>query len=151
MIKINYLKGDATNPQGQGNKIIVHVCNDKNAWGAGFVLAVSKKWPQPQEAFHKEKYKIYLGDIQIIKVEDDIYVINMIAQFGFRKKPTDPTVLSYGALKVCLAQVNMFARDINASVHMPRIGTGLAGGDWNQIEKIIQDCLVVPTYVYDLQ
>ena len=35
-MQINYLKGDATVPLGDGPKIIVHVCNDIGEWGKGF-------------------------------------------------------------------------------------------------------------------
>lgn len=44
MKTIQYLKGDATNPQVEGNKIITHICNDIGGWGKGFVLAISKRW-----------------------------------------------------------------------------------------------------------
>lgn len=47
--EIKYLKGDATQPLVSGNKIIVHVCNDIGAWGKGFVLAISKRWAQPEK------------------------------------------------------------------------------------------------------
>lgn len=43
MININYIKGDATQPIGENNKIIAHICNNEGKWGVGFVLAVSKK------------------------------------------------------------------------------------------------------------
>src|SRR5262245_8320884 len=39
MTAITYVKGDATSPQADGNKIIAHVCNDVGKWGKGFVLA----------------------------------------------------------------------------------------------------------------
>jgi O-acetyl-ADP-ribose deacetylase (regulator of RNase III) len=42
--EIFYMTGDATAPVGEGQKLIVHVCNDIGAWGAGFVLALSKRW-----------------------------------------------------------------------------------------------------------
>ena len=37
---------------------------------------------------------------------------------------------------------------------MPRIGCGLAGGDWNKVEKIINETLIdkgIEVYVYDLK
>lgn len=43
MKDIQYKKGDATNPIDNGNKVIVHICNDIGAWGKGFVMAISKK------------------------------------------------------------------------------------------------------------
>ena len=51
MNRINYVIGDATAPQGEGNKIICHICNDVGGWGAGFVMALSKKWKQPVEEY----------------------------------------------------------------------------------------------------
>jgi len=30
---IKYIKGNATNPAGEGNKLIVHICNDTGGWG----------------------------------------------------------------------------------------------------------------------
>jgi hypothetical protein len=51
MIDIQYLKGDATCPQSAGVKIICHVCNDLGGWDKGFVLALSRRWPEPEEAY----------------------------------------------------------------------------------------------------
>lgn len=56
MKMINYLKGDATNPEISGNKIIAHICNDVGGWGKGFVVAVSKRWKEP-ELSYREWYK----------------------------------------------------------------------------------------------
>ncbi len=48
---INYVVGDATQPIGEGPKIIVHVCNDVGAWGCGFVLALSERWPVTEQRY----------------------------------------------------------------------------------------------------
>lgn len=50
---LNYVKGDATSPQGDGTKAIVHVCNNIGAWGAGFVMAISRRWPEPEAAYRE--------------------------------------------------------------------------------------------------
>jgi hypothetical protein len=44
-----YLKGDATKPIGAGNRIITHCCNDRGFWNAGFVRALSSRWPSQNE------------------------------------------------------------------------------------------------------
>ena len=51
MARITYLQGDATQPQSKGNRIIAHVCNDLGGWGKGFVLAISKRWPEPEAEY----------------------------------------------------------------------------------------------------
>jgi len=53
MKPITYIKGDATNPQAKGTKIIIHICNNLGGWGKGFVLAISKRWKAPEEAYRK--------------------------------------------------------------------------------------------------
>jgi O-acetyl-ADP-ribose deacetylase (regulator of RNase III) len=52
----------------------------------------------------------------------------------------------------CLRTLAEHAAELSASVHMPRIGCGLAGGRWEEIEPIISRTLGardIPTTVYD--
>jgi O-acetyl-ADP-ribose deacetylase (regulator of RNase III) len=150
---ITYLKGDATELTGDSStrkKIIVHVCNDLGGWGRGFVLALSKKWPQPEAAYRRiSKNERILGIIQPVRVDKKIVVVNMIAQSGYGLHNIAP--IRYDALTTCLQQVNAFARHYDTTIHMPKIGSGLAGGDWNQIEAIINKTLENhDVYVYEL-
>lgn len=156
---INYLVGDATDPQVPGNKVIVHVCNDEGGWGRGFVLSLSKKWPEPEAAYRrwfKEKDSedlewppFELGSVVFVPTSPETYVGNMIAQHGTRWTHEAP--IRYGALEECLRDVEMWARDHDhASVHMPRIGCGLAGGEWSEVEAIINRVFIdTEVYVYD--
>jgi O-acetyl-ADP-ribose deacetylase (regulator of RNase III) len=151
---LHYLKGDATNPAGEGKKFIVHVCNDVNAWGAGFVLALSKAYPQAKAAYHalKNEGKQKLHETQFVSVGDDITVCNMIAQHGLRSAK-NPQPLDYDALDTCLHKVAHNALAQGASIHMPRIGCGLAGGKWDDVSDIIVKRLCsykLVVYVYDL-
>ena len=157
MIPITYLVGDATHPQGDGVKIIAHICNDKGKWGAGFVLALSKHWREPEECYRHWLAKrlpgaVLLGAVQSVIVDDgSVVVANMIAQTIGWIKGQPP--IRYDALRACLETVSQMAVKVAASVHMPRIGCGLAGGSWNQVEPIIADELCahnVPVFVYDL-
>ena len=72
-----YLKGDATVPQAKGKKIIAHICNDRGKWGKGFVVALSKRWEEP-EADYREWYKrgdaFELGAVRFVNVEPTIWV-----------------------------------------------------------------------------
>ncbi len=150
-MKITYVKGDATRPQGEGKKIIVHICNDIGAWGAGFVLALSRRWSDPEESYRDMPDHLRtLGQVMIVPVENDIMVANMIAQHDIRPDKTGRPPLRYKALKECLVAVSELAVKINATVHMPRIGCGLAGGRWELVEKVIEETLKVDATVYDL-
>ena len=156
MAIIRYIKGDATQPQARGNRIVAHVCNDLGGWGKGFVLAISKRWPEPEAAYrawHKDRSKndFGLGAIQVVPVEPYIWVGNMIAQRGMKTGSNGPPI-RYEAVRACLKKLAVEANGLGASVLMPRIGCGLAGGRWEEIEPIILDELVsqgVEVTVYD--
>ena len=151
MNKITYLTGDATEPISPG--IICHICNNVGTWGAGFVVALSKKWPEAESAYRRVG-KWELGFSQVIPTSDpNIKVCNMIAQKGIGHKNGIPPI-RYEALRLCLHKLSLYANQENITdIHMPRIGAGLAGGDWSIIEQIIEEELTgneLNVYVYDL-
>lgn len=154
MKEIIYLKQDATKPVGEGKKIIAHICNDVGGWGRGFVLAISKRWKEPENSYRKwyrEKTNFELGQVQFVTVEDSILVANMIAQRDIKTNMKELPI-RYDAVEKCLQTVAEKAKELNASVHMPRIGCGLAGGKWEKIEPIIKQTLLekeIEVYVYD--
>jgi O-acetyl-ADP-ribose deacetylase (regulator of RNase III) len=84
-MSLNYVIGDATQPVGEGPKIIVHVCNDIGGWGRGFVVAISKRWPEPEQsyrAWHRGEIEapFKLGEVQFVQVDDSLWVANLIGQ-----------------------------------------------------------------------
>lgn len=144
---IHYLRGDATRPAVPGPKIIAHGCNNVGAWGAGFVLAVSRRWEEPEGAYHDwfEESTPSIGEVQFVGVEPELWVANMITQTLGGPKP-----LSYAGLEACLQAVAKFAKTNSASVHMPRVGCGLAGGTWDRVGPLVEDVLKdIEVYVYD--
>jgi O-acetyl-ADP-ribose deacetylase (regulator of RNase III) len=149
---ISYVRGDATYPVGgEGNKIIVHVCNDIGQWGAGFTAAVDNRWFKPQIAYTRFRMLeidefMELGTVQSVKVEDDIWVVNLIGQH----RAGNRGILLPAPILKGLRRVARIAGNRNASVHMPRIGWG----SWNQIEPLIQQALInegIRVTVYDLE
>jgi O-acetyl-ADP-ribose deacetylase (regulator of RNase III) len=50
---ISYLIGDATPPDRLGPGVIAHVCNDSGGWGKGFVLEISRLWPEPEAEYRR--------------------------------------------------------------------------------------------------
>lgn len=156
MTEITYLKGDATQPHAKGTKIIVHVCNDLGGWGKGFVLAISKRWTEPEKQYrhwhqNRSQNNFALGAVQFVQVEDYVWIANMIGQRGMKTGSNGPPV-RYQAIESGLTQVAEKALELSASVHMPRIGCGLAGGNWDKIEPLILKTLCeshVSVFVYD--
>jgi len=145
-MSLTYIKGDVLYPLGRGNKIIAHICNNSGAWGGGFTKNLTLRWYKPKVVFNN-KFIFELGTVDFVQVEQDIEVANMIAQvFNTRDPP-----IRYGALKKALKQVAKQAKEKQATVHMPKIGTGLARGSWAVILTIIRQTLVksgINVYVY---
>lgn len=154
-MKINYLNGDATRPNEPKNKVIVHVCNDMGGWGKGFVLAISKRWKNPEAKYrewYKSKNDFSLGEVQFVQVETDIWIANLIGQHKMNKDELGNPPIRYDAILTGLQKVSVFALKLDASIHMPRIGCGLAGGTWDKIEPLIEQSLIstgIPVFVYD--
>jgi O-acetyl-ADP-ribose deacetylase (regulator of RNase III) len=152
---INYLKGDATNPKETGNKIIVHVCNDIGGWGKGFVLAISKRWPQPEKMYrewHKSRSGFKLGEVQFVQVNEEIFVANLIGQHKLNADENGKPPIRYDAILQGMFKISTYAKSIDASIHMPRIGCGLAGGTWDKVEPILLETLIlkgIKVFVYD--
>lgn len=148
-MRINYVKGDATAPIGPGPKVIAHICNDIGKWGRGFVLAVSRRWSQPEQAYRQNKSRV-LGTVEFVSCEPGLVVANMVAQHGIMRAGSSPPI-RYDALETALSLVSAYATETGSTVHMPRIGAGLAGGSWDKIESIIEKSIPnVQVTVYDL-
>ena len=145
---IKYVVGDATEPQGSGPQIIAHIVNNRGGWGRGFVVALSQKYPEAEEVYRELAPEgLKLGDIQVVNAGNR-YICNMIAQDGYGTADR-PRAVNYAALSKCLLSLGEYFP--NHSIHMPRIGAGLGGGDWDIIEQLIGDALGGHyVYIYDL-
>lgn len=180
-MSLYYTKGDATQPQGEGPKVIPHIVNDEGRWGKGFVLALSKKWKEPEEKYRSAGMR--LGETDFIRVEDKTLVANMCAQHGVGSSrlerlardggwvndspelngfdkigtPRSRPPIRYGHLSRCMSEVAAFCRadmEVWASIHAPRFGAGLAGGNWEVIEQMIFEHWVdngIGVVIYDLE
>lgn len=154
--KIKYVIGDALAPP-ERPCVIAHCCNNANGWGAGIVLAISRRWPGPEADYHEwyatnENHlgvPFELGQVQFVEVEDGLFVCNMIGQVLGGKHPP----VRYDALRKCLRQLGQHAAAMGAVVACPRFGCGLAGGTWDKVEPLIIEEVCsrgVEVTVYDL-
>jgi O-acetyl-ADP-ribose deacetylase (regulator of RNase III) len=156
-VPINYIHGNAVWPVGAGNKIIVHLCNDVGHWGGKETSKLDECWFKPMMAYqthhllHDTAKLLELGTVLFAKVEDGIWVANLIGQHGTGYRSIVPAIW-YEAVRKVLARVAQKAHKKGASVHMPRLGCGMAGGIWDTIECIICETLInsyVEVTVYD--
>jgi hypothetical protein len=108
----------------------------------------------PEAAYRRacRTREVSLGWTQIVEVGYRVWVANLYAQHGIRCD-RNARPLRDDRLAECLNGLGVMAYIRRASVHMPRIGCGLAGGRWEEVEPIIRETLCaagVPVFVYDL-
>jgi hypothetical protein len=75
----------------------------------------------------------------------------MVAQHGY-VSPGNPVAIRYDALAQCLSTLAGRLAE-GMTIHMPRIGCGLAGGNWDQVEPLLDNHLAragFDVWVYDL-
>ncbi|WP_417540036.1 ImmA/IrrE family metallo-endopeptidase [Marinobacter sp.] len=142
---IRILHGNVLEPRNGGKKVICQLVNDKAVkWGGGVARKIAKRFPYAEKAFGEQVVQIPLGDRlgQVIFVEasKDLTIASLIAQEGFG--PSLFPRIRYGALQNCLEEVADHAKSIEASIHLPKIGTGSAGGDWSTIEEMLDNVMV---------
>jgi len=162
MATFHYIEGDATEPVTKDNRIIVHCCNDIGAFGAGVALEIAKKWPHVKTAYRNWiDHGAELGQIQLVKAEPGIAICNLIGQRNTKNQiigdieipPIRYEAVYEGFVRLRRAILAFQYKDIgNISLHMPRMGCGLAGGNWDMIHLQIDDALDdidIDIYVYD--
>jgi hypothetical protein len=149
MSKIEYITGDLfkhipTNPT---NPIVIpHIVNNLKIWGSGFVIPLGNYFPKAKnEYLNMDEKHICLGNTQIIDVSNNIFIANMIAQEGICSRSTgdrkfvNDKPIRYAALCKCLSTINNSCYGFD--VYAPKFGSGLAGGNWDFIEELIEEIL----------
>ena len=155
-LQIVYLFGDARDPRGDGARIIAHIVNDATPnWGRGFAREVKRRWSFIQDEFRdwvsQDRNNLVLGNVHHVAIDEELSIVHMIAQRGIGS--SNRPRIRYFALSHALDQLAAIAIEQHASVHMPRIGTGQAGGSWELIRELIDERLVrqgIPVSIYTL-
>jgi len=153
-VVIDERHGDATNPGGDGDRIIVHLVNDRTAnWGGQFARALRERHPEAQEDFRDwvsaDPRSLKLGATRIFAVHPGLSVATVVGQKGYG--PSKSPRIRYGAVRSALDRITKHAKETGASLHMPRIGAGQAGGRWPLVREILEEVAIragVPVTVY---
>lgn len=135
------IDGDITNVT---SGIICHQVNCLNRMGAGVAKAISDKWPEVKTDYHRycrtmSKEELF-GKVLFTPISnEDIIVASIFSQYNYgnSKKTgvvyTDVDKLIFG---LCVV-LDWYEYE---DVYIPYgIGCGLAGADWNDVSKRIED------------
>jgi O-acetyl-ADP-ribose deacetylase (regulator of RNase III) len=126
--------------------VIVHGCNCFCSMGGGIARTIRAVFPAAYEADCKttsgDRGKLGTCTVADCPTESGtVTVVNAYTQYDY----AGPGVLvDYDALTHCLEWVAKTFPD--QRLGLPKIGAGLAGGDWARIEKIIETTLARTEY-----
>jgi O-acetyl-ADP-ribose deacetylase (regulator of RNase III) len=119
--------------------------------GSGVALALLKKWPQVREKYveHHQKMGWRLGYVQFVSVGQNRFVANCATQKTYL--PRGRVHVDYEAVEQCMETLYRHCKKFNNTIAMPKIGSGLAGGDWKTIRKIIDKVFHdIDVYIYSI-
>lgn len=126
--------------------IICHQVNCRGVMGAGLAKQIAERYPLVLNVYRNRYNKglARLGELDFVLATPKQIVCNMYAQdrYGRDRQYTD-----YEAFKDCLDGIVDFIRISEAKYNFKvnkigfpyNIGCGLAGGDWNIVQKLIKD------------
>ena len=139
-----------------GFDVIVHGCNCFHTMGAGIAKRIRLEFPEAYEADRvtKKGDASKLGSITWTNVQANrnLIVVNAYTQFHhkFRLEALDPNLaatmsanaplVDYDAVRLAFRAVKKIFT--GRRIAYPKIGAGLARGDWSVIERIIDQELV---------
>lgn len=156
MIK-EYIKGSILDaPQ----KYIAHGCNAQNKMGSGVAKVLFEEYTEVKEVYHnfcKERLSKYsrksdlLGDVCVVELKNQKHkcVFNCFTQeyYGY----SGYKFVNYDAIYNCFKELSR--RLYKKEIAIPKIGCGLAGGNWEIVSRIIDDATGddLDVYVYYLE
>jgi len=117
---------------------------------------VKRKYPGAYEDYVHlyREYGLVLGQAYPCIVNPKLIIWNAITQEGFGQPTRN---CSYDAIQTCFEQINLFiSSTLNSptnppdEIHIPAIGAGLGGGNWEIIREIIEQTVTFPTTLWIL-
>jgi O-acetyl-ADP-ribose deacetylase (regulator of RNase III) len=134
---IHYKKGNLLDVT---SGIIVHDCNMQGVMSAGVAKAIKEKYPTCFQGYQYmlQESRMTLGGVIYHYPNNDLLIANALTQEFYG---SDKRHVNYAAI------VNSFQKIIQVAhledfkvINFPKIGAGLAGGNWDIIADLINDC-----------
>lgn len=169
-MRLSYIKGDIIHlALSGGYDVVGHGCNCFCTQKRGLAVEMAHYFntDNPEmfqyEAAHLKGNRYKLGCIEatpykiksgmVFPITSEIYihppymnlnVVNMYTQYHWKYPGPDGIPLDYDALRSCMQ--NLGKEFKGQRILLPKIGAGLAGGDWERIIRIIgeslEECIV---------
>jgi O-acetyl-ADP-ribose deacetylase (regulator of RNase III) len=133
-MKIEYVKGDLL---ASGESVIGHGCNAQGVMRSGIAKAIREAYPTVYSDYRKtyeaQGNKLHLGQVVTTRTLERT-ILNIISQEYYGRNP-NVVYVSYDAIKKAILRINEMGY---IRVAFPKIGAGLANGNWETISEIIE-------------
>lgn len=126
--------------------VMVQGCNCHCIQGSGLAGQL-RKYPQvlqaDREFYSRRTARDKLGQFSVADIQlahHTFHVFNMYTQLApatTLQHKSKERVADYNAIDIAFHKLNTFLKDTNFKIAIPQIGAGLAYGDWDVIETII--------------
>jgi O-acetyl-ADP-ribose deacetylase (regulator of RNase III) len=137
---IQYVRGDAARPFGDGPRIVAHVVNNRGRrWGGGgFARDLMNQFPHSADEYaswaairdHRR-----LGAMHLSQADDRTWIASLVAQAGYGH--SNGPRLRLSALRTSLLALATAGQRLGANVHVPMLGTGQGGMPWRPIRDLL--------------
>lgn len=135
---INYKNGDVLLAlENDEIDVVAHGCNCQGGFGSGMAGQIARRWPHVRQAYldlHNSGGTI-LGFFQPVAISESKFIINCGTQQAYL--PRGVNHADYNAIDDIMDSLKLYTTNKLTRIGIPKIGAGLAGGDWSEIEKII--------------
>lgn len=116
--------------------VLAHCCNCFCVMGKGIAKQIKKKYP---EAAYADLNTVAgdrdkLGTISFVNITESKAIVNLYGQFTYWNKKD---MLYLNKLRDALLECK--SKFPTSKIGIPKIGSGLANGDWNEIESMITE------------
>lgn len=135
---IKYINGDLLELD-KNFDVIAHGCNCFQTMGSGIARSIRAKYPEAYDIDKACKLtpKKRLGTIKSTVTQLNPIVVDAYTQFDFGQEKMN---VDYKAVRSCMKAI---AEQYQGKrIGLPQIGAGLAGGNWDIIEGIIEEELI---------
>jgi len=130
------IEGDLIDLTLKGNfDIVIHGCNCFNTMGKGIAKQIKEKFPEAYQSDLKtlKGDRNKLGNYSFYSY-DNFYIINAYTQYFYHGVEV---LVEYKALESVFKKLKKDFGNKKLRFAYPKIGCGLAGGNWEIVSKII--------------
>jgi O-acetyl-ADP-ribose deacetylase (regulator of RNase III) len=143
-MNIEYIEGELLASR---ESVIAHGCNAQGVMKSGVAKAIREEYPTVYDdyraTYEAQGKKLHLGQVIVTRTLERT-ILNIISQEYYGRNP-NVVYVSYDAIEKAILRINEMGY---IRVAFPKIGAGLANGNWDRISSIIEKASDFTPIVY---